>query len=475
MLSNDNSAIRKMRDFFNTEKFMLIVFAIACLITLFKIEVIGVLIFILIISFLLVVCDDLMPTTLPFLLLCETVIKLYDSYNIFIKLLWFAVPVVSALIFHFIYYKRKIVIGSAFKSMLFVSAAVTLGGCGFISKEAYFSLVSFYYVFGLGFGMLFIYVLLCTYLNTERTYSLKDKLSDTMIYMGLFAVYMIIEFYLANIPEVMQTKGIIYMQWRNNISTYLMLAMPFVAFKAIKRPSYIFLALLFYCCILLAGSRGGLVFGGIELLMTMSILIGLDKRHRWTFISIGLGIVLAIALFFEDFYGFFGATFDRLIMGISGAEKEVRLQLFERAFQDFNNNPIFGTGLAYMGNRDVHPSAKFALCWYHCEPLQIMGSLGVVGIIAYVNQLFERFVILLKKKTIFNITVLVSYVGLEMMSLVNPGIFCPLPYLFLIILMLAIVEQVNKTENVKSLENDIQLNQVTAESTDEEDLIYEDR
>ena len=49
MLSNDNSAIRKMRDFFNTEKFMLIVFAIACLITLFKIEVIGVLIFIIII------------------------------------------------------------------------------------------------------------------------------------------------------------------------------------------------------------------------------------------------------------------------------------------------------------------------------------------------------------------------------------------------------------------------------------------
>ena len=118
MLSNDNSAIRKMRDFLNTEKFMLIVFAIACLITLFKIEVIGVLIFILIISFLLVVCDDLMPTTLPFLLLCETVIKLYDSYDIFIKLLWFAVPVVSALIFHFIYYRRKIVIGSAFKSML---------------------------------------------------------------------------------------------------------------------------------------------------------------------------------------------------------------------------------------------------------------------------------------------------------------------------------------------------------------------
>ncbi len=475
MLSNNNTAIKKLREFFISEKFMLITFILACIITLLQAEVYGVFVFIAIISVILVICDDLLATTLPFLLLCETVIKLYDSYDTFIKLIWFALPVVACLIFHFIYYRRKAVIGSAFKPMLFVSVAVTLGGVGFISAKEYFSLVSFYYVFGLGFGMLFIYILLCTYLNTDRNYSMKEKFSDIMIYMGLFAVYMIIEFYIVNIPQVMETKGILYMQWRNNISTFLMLAMPFVAFKSIKRPSYIFLALLFYCCILLAGSRGGLVFGGIELLMTMSILIGLDKRHRWTFISIGLGILLAVALFFEDFYGFFGETFDRLIMGISGSEKEVRLDLFSRAFADFNSNPIFGTGLAYMGNRDVHPSAKFALCWYHCEPLQIMGSLGIVGIIAYANQLFSRFVILLKKRTIFNITVLVSYLGLEMMSIVNPGIFCPLPYLFLVVMMLAIVERVNVTENVNSLENDIVINQTVHEIGSEEDLIFEDK
>lgn len=475
MLSNNNTAIKKLREFFISEKFMLITFILACIITLLQAEVYGVFVFIAIISIILVICDDLLATTLPFLLLCETVIKLYDSYDTFIKLIWFALPVVTCLIFHFIYYRRKAVIGSAFKPMLFVSIAVTLGGVGFISAKEYFSLVSFYYVFGLGFGMLFIYILLCTYLNTDRNYSLKEKFSDIMIYMGLFAVYMIIEFYIVNIPQVMETKGILYMQWRNNISTFLMLAMPFVAFKSIKRPSYIFLALLFYCCILLAGSRGGLVFGGIELLMTMSILIGLDKRNRWTFISIGLGILLAVALFFEDFYGFFGETFNRLIMGISGSEKEVRLDLFARAFADFNSNPIFGTGLAYMGNRDVHPSAKFALCWYHCEPLQIMGSLGIVGIIAYANQLFSRFVILLKKRTIFNITVLVSYLGLEMMSIVNPGIFCPLPYLFLVVMMLAIVERVNLTENVNSLENDIVINQAVHEIDSEEDLIFEDK
>lgn len=456
---NNNATVSKLRSFFISEKFMLIEFAIACIVTVFNVEIAGLLIFVSLLSVLLVVCDDLIATTLPFLLICETLIKCYDSYDTFIKYVWFAVPLVSALIFHFIYYRQKIILGGSFFSILAVSVSITLGGVGFISAEEYFSLISFYYVFGLGFGMLLIYVLLNTYLNTERKYSLKEKFTDAMIYMGLFAVFMILEYYFANISEVIAAKGIIYMQWRNNISTFLMFAMPFAAFKAVKKPSYIFLSLFFYAAILLAGSRGGLVFGGIELVMTISILIGIDKRHRWTFVAIALGIALSVALFFQDFYGFFGETFDRLVMGLTGGEKEVRLQLFARAFKDFNENPIFGTGLVYMGNRDVHPSAKFALCWYHCEPLQIMGSLGIVGIVAFSIQLINRFYVFLKKRTVFNITVLVSYIGIEMMSIVNPGIFCPLPYLFLVTMFLSVVELINKTESSKSLSNDIEKSQ----------------
>ena len=46
----------------------------------------------------------------------------------------------------------------------------------------------------------------------------------------------------------------------------------------------------------------------------------------------------------------------------------------------------------------------------------------------------------------FNITVFISYAGLEMMSLVNPGIFCPLPYLFLITMFFVIVEKCDTGE-----------------------------
>lgn len=474
---------KKLRKFFISEKFMILMFILAAIITTFHLEVAGVIIFIFIISALLILCEDLLVTTLPFLLVAVTSIKCHDSFNIFIHYVGFAAVAIVALVFHFIYYKKKIVLGKALYPMIAASISVTLGGVGFLSLKEYFNLTSFYYVFGLGFGMVLIYIILCTYLNQERDYLVKEKFTDIMIYMGLFAVFMMLEFYIVNIPQVLETKGILYMQWRNNISTLLMLAMPFAAFKAIKKPSYIFLALIYYICMLLAGSRGGLIFGGIELVMTISILIGIDRRHRWTYIAIATGIALSVAFYFQDFYGFFSETINRLIMGlmgISSGDKEVRLKLFARAFDDFNANPIFGTGLAYMGNRDVHPSKEFALCWYHCEPLQIMASLGTLGIVTFAIQIMWRFYLFLKKKTVFNITILVSYIGLEMMSLVNPGIFCPVPFLFMITMYMAIVEMINKTDTTKDLASDIddeqyleEMDEMFADEDEDEDDEFE--
>lgn len=471
----NTDSLGRLREFLISEKFMLMLFAIACVITVFHLEIAGVFIFVFIISFLLVVCEDLLTTTLPFLLLSETLIKCYGSYHTFIKYIWLGAIPIAALIFHLVCYRRKLSLGKCFTPTLFVAVAVTLGGVGFLSLKEYFNLTAFYYVFGLGFGMLIIYVLLNTYLDTPRNYSLSEKLTDIMLYMGLFGVFMIAEFYITSIPAVIEARGILYMQWRNNVSTFLMLAMPFAALKSVKKPSYLFLTLIFFLSILLTGSRGGLLFGFIELMMAVSILISIDKRHRWIFVATGMGLALSVLVFFQDFYGFFGETFDRLVMGISGGEKEVRVRLFERAFENFYHNPIFGTGLAYMGNRDIHPSAEFALCWYHCEPLQIMGSLGLVGIIAFAVQIFSRLILFVRKRTIFNITILVSYLGIEMMSLVNPGVFCPLPYLFLVTMFMSVVEIANRTEHINTLSADISHSQrLEDEDEDDEDEDDED-
>ncbi len=46
----------------------------------------------------------------------------------------------------------------------------------------------------------------------------------------------------------------------------------------------------------------------------------------------------------------------------------------------------------------------------------------------------------------FNMTVFLSYISLELMSLVNPGIFSPIPYLLIVTLFFAVVERCNAGE-----------------------------
>ncbi len=444
--------LKPIRSFFMSKKFNILIFILACVVTVFSIETYGLVVFAGIICLILILCEDLLATTLPFLLLAMTLIKCYDSYSTFIGYIWLAIPVVGSLLFHFIFYRTKIKVGKCIWAMLAVSVATTIGGLGFLPLENYISLVGFYYIFGCGFGMTLVYILLSTYIKAHDDYSLSDKLTQIMIVAGLFGVFMIVSYYLKNIETVIDTHSIIYMQWRNNLSTFFMFSMPFAFYRSMKNPYYALIGFLFYGCILLTGSRGGLLFGGTELFICITLLFSIDKRHRVPYLAIIFSILMVVFIYFQDLYSFFGHTFDRLVMGLRGNDKEVRLGLFARAFYDFKSNPIFGTGLTYFGNRDVFHNAKFALCWYHCEPLQIIASFGLVGVVAYVYQALTRLYIMLKRTTVFNVAVLVSYIGVEMMSLVNPGVFCPVPYLFLVTMFVVIVEKCNEKGENETIE-----------------------
>lgn len=103
------------------------------------------LIFAAIICAILVFCEDVIIALEPFLLLCLCLIKCNNSYDEFIKMVWLAVPAAAAIIFHFIYYQRKLPHGELFWPMLAVSVAVTLGGLGKITAKEYFSLMPIFF------------------------------------------------------------------------------------------------------------------------------------------------------------------------------------------------------------------------------------------------------------------------------------------------------------------------------------------
>lgn len=443
--------LQHVRDLMMTGRYMMLLFAVAAVFAVFELNVIGVLVFACIIGATLVICDDLLATFMPFMFICLLASKCYNSYSIFIQYVPLGIVLIVCLLLHFVLYWKKLSFkGSLTGAMVFVSVAVTLGGVGFISKEEYFSGVSLFYVLALGFGMVLLYSIFYTHLTVRKSYSLIEKVTLIMVIAGCFASLVTIAFYMVNINEVLETHDLLFMQWRNNYSTFLMLCIPFAFLRGNKKPYAIVLGFVFYFCILLTGSRGGLVFGAVEMLMCCALFILYDRRRRLTYISICVCIVFALLIFSSEFISFFGSTIDRLLSAINGVligeQQEVRYYQYRRGIEDFLNHPIFGTGIGYMGNRDVYAGADFSIAWYHCAPIQIAASFGLVGIAAYAYQFIRRIILLWKKPTMFNMTVFLSYVSLELMSLVNPGIFSPIPYLLIVTMFFAIVERCNLGE-----------------------------
>lgn len=457
-LKTFQSRIKNIRAFLLSNEWMAVLFCLGAIFTTFsdffpyqKIEIYGTLIFGLILSVCLLLSDDVMAGLAPFMMTCLIAIKCYDSFNTFIKFKWLAIPIAFCVLFHLIVYHKPMQInGALFWPMAFVSVSILIGGFGFISAKEYFAPTSIYHMLGLGIGMFFLYIFFNSRIKVRPEYSLIHMLSKIMVFTGAFGSFMVIAYYIIKIDTVIDTKSLLFLQWRNNLSTILMLTMPFTFFRANKKPYAVVFGFVFYFGILLTGSRGGLVFGSLELLMCLVMYMIYDKRRRLAYVIICLCFLFGFLIFSNQFITFFSSTFDRLFDAINdflaGEESEVRIAHYKRGINDFLNHPIFGTGLGYMGNRDVHASKEFALCWYHCEPIQIAASFGLIGIAAYAYQFIRRNILLWRRATLFNMTAFLSYMSLEMMSLVNPGILAPMPYLLLVTMFFVIVEKSGEGE-----------------------------
>lgn len=445
--------LETIRAFLLSDKWMAVLFCLAGIITSLaaffpgkNVEVIGTIIFCYILGFCICLSDDIMAGLTPFSLTSMVAIKCYDSFDIFMGYIWYLIPLAGFVLFHLIAYRKKLTTkGTQFKPILFVSTAILLGGLGFITTQEYFAPTSLYHMFGLGFAMLFVYAYFYAHIEVKRNYSLIDYITKVMVLTGCFAAFMVISYYIININEVIDRSGLLFIQWRNNCSTILMITIPFAFFMANKKSYATVLGFVLYFAILLTGSRGGMVFGSVEIVMCIVMYMLYDKRRRLAYVIICACILFGFLAFAPQITEFLGYTLDRLFNAVNeflmGESTEVRAAHYARGINDFLTHPIFGTGLGYMGNRDVHASKEFALCWYHCAPIQVCASFGVVGIIAFSYQFIKRQMLIWRKATLFNMTIFLSYISLEMMSLVNPGIFCPIPYLLYVTLFMVLVEK----------------------------------
>lgn len=466
--------------------YMPLLFIAACLSNFFEAEIYGGAFFLLVTAAMLVLSSDLVDAMLPALFLAVSVTKLYNilANEVWKQQLydigWVLIPLLAAVIFHFAYYRKPIRIGPSFWGLCAISVALLLGGVGTISSAEYFAPAALFYTLGLGVGMVAFYLLVKSHLSDTA----GKTVAISLYLIGLYAGFCVIMFYVRDMAghsrflesgneTVRSLAAYLYsgsasnnlfltrhqflnFQSSNNLSTFLLLTMPFPLYWAAKNPAHILSVVFMYICLVFSGSRGGLVMGTIELLLLMIAYIVIFPRNRRQrivascatavlCISFIACIPIVISLFQMP------VSSDEAAVGISGLwEKlrtymlnsdEPRLKLMKQMVYDFIKNPAFGVGIGYTGNENLYNPVTGAMNWYHMWFAQIIGGLGALGIAAYGFQLVDRVRIFLRNRSRLTWAMFLSYIGLFLMSQVNPGEFCPVPYAMLAVTFFAIMEQ----------------------------------
>ena len=379
--------------------------------------------------------------TLLFLQLTLLLIFCYDSFSVFVQYAWLFPVVLVGMAVYLIRKKPRFSLGASVLPLIAISVATLLGGVGMISASDYFRPASLVFMAGLGPGLVLSYWIMKSELKTgaDREAFMRDLLCWGMTAAAIVFWYMV--------PRVIEARAIFgyeVPQWSNNIATMLMIALP-AAFAQKRRGfEHYILSFLMFAATMLVGSRGGQVFVGIELIICCfwAFLTQKGRVKKWCSCAC-LILVCVVAV------GLLNELYQNSVIVDFANRSEVRWKLLARGFEDFGKNPLFGSGFGYRGNGDLFNGKQGTINWYHIFIAQVVGGLGIAGILAWSYQLYTRACLSLRvwRKTDFGFAL--CYLGLLLMSMVNPGEFCPVPYAFLAVCFFVAIE--NRIEEEGSL------------------------
>lgn len=442
------------RAFFNSGWGFVLQTVLAFIFVFLQQEVIGVIVFIGLLSVILIVCDDVIATTLPFLLVCTFSTNCYDSFDTFIGFAVYAPIPAAALVGHFlVYHKPYREFGESAYGIFAVSCALVLGGIGgFTIKEYIFGA---YYVFGLGVGMLVAYILMKSQFAGRRDYDMREKFAQIMTCMGGLILAMFVLSFIRRLAGD-QIWGFPDIRWligangrtgytlgfsANNIATMLMFAMPFPLYLAKKHKAWALLTVVFFLSLFYTESRGGMLFGAVEFLACFLYWAWENKTTKLCKVACTGAILVFVAAFAvavlkrETLISFVQTKF---LDGESSGS--IRFKMLFQSFENFRKNPVFGTGLLDDSIAYGETKKQGTMAWYHMMIPQIIGSMGLVGVAAYLYQGLGRVKLIFKKTCAWSLVLGISYLGILGMSQVNPGEFCPAPFEVLTVLLFVLQE-----------------------------------
>lgn len=397
-------------------------------------------------------CDDLMAIFAPVCFTLQISVEYYKDYSQLVPYMMYAiVPFALALAFNLIYYRRPVKIGKLFYPLAAVSAALILGGVGVISREDYFKPVSLYYMLGLGLGQLAIYVIFCTRLENKRSYDRTERIAKTLFAAGLLFAVVIFAFYVQNFEKFLERGGVLYYKPRNYLTSMFLMCIPSVCVLAKRSNLYLAGLAVMYAAMLLTGSRSGLIFGTFLVFLCLVHIFSRGKNRRRAYIGAAAAAIVVIAIVAAVYLlGMYSARIESAAAG-----DKTRIEFIKRGIAHFLSAPIFGIGIGNNADMSIFKAyTPGSMVFYHNFVIQIICSMGLCGVAAYAWNFIARAKLIWRNRRRDVFAFALSYFGILMMSLTNPGIFCPFPEAGLMTFLFAVIEKEDNKKRIGGRENE---------------------
>lgn len=185
----------------------------------------------------------------------------------------------------------------------------------------------------------------------------------------------------------------------------------FGVMKSSRPLFYTFSASLAFLSIFLSTSRNAILTGGVILIccIILASFIGEMRKKFRALLLICITVVAALLYFFKDLSA---PIIDSFISRSSSMEE--RLRLWEYAFEEFKDSPVFGKGFYGLWTDFYSVDWGFPTMM-HNTVLQILASMGLVGLAAYLLYRLRTLIPFVIKptleKTMLGMSLLVVVVG----------------------------------------------------------------
>lgn len=314
------------------------------------------------------------------------------------------------LVLNVIIYKPKIKLGKFFWGLLVLCVAFVLGGINLKTENSTFQflLTTLCVV-----AFLSLYSLIASSSRVEI-----NEIARLFTYLGVFLSFQTIICFLLTEESVFFffiIKGV-NVGWgiNNNVALMLLLTFPFTLYLAMNNKNfktiiYTLIAFFQILSIFLTCSRGAIISFMVGSILLVPYLIW-KMKDKISFLSTAIVIVVILVICTYTYSINNPDEFNKILEVLSQVNFDSfngRTPIYEECINILKENPLFGEGI--LAGFQPNENGDVVYEWGHSTIFQTARSLGIVGCIAMVAHLVQKYFVLLRKPSVWKVMVVASF------------------------------------------------------------------